>query len=387
MERWENPFGTIDLERVPVRPRQPLRAWDAADEYVLGHLDDEPLSEGASVALFGDSFGALGCALRSFAPIVVNESAAGSEAVAANLERNDLPLTEVFSILDLETLTEPLDCVVIKIPKSTSELVDILHRVRPHAHADTRIIGAAMAKHIHTSTIECFQSIIGPTTTSLAKKKARLVFASFDWSLQPEPSPWPSTFTVDDITLVNHGGGFSPTALDIGTRFLLESVPTFLDLVPTTGEPVRVIDLGCGNGVIGLRMARDLQASGVNFVLDAVDDSALAVAAAEASWEATVPGLAGERVAFRHHHRLIEVVGARTADLVVVNPPFHEDRVVGDDTAWTMFTDAHKVLRPGGRLLVVGNRHLAYHAKLKKIFGTVDTLASNKKFVLLLAHR
>ena len=48
-----------------------------------------------------------------------------------------------------------------------------------------------------------------------------------------------------------------------------------------------------------------------------------------------------------------------------------------------MFVDAHKVLRPGGHLVVVGNRHLAHHAKLKKIFGGVNNLGSNAKFVVL----
>lgn len=387
METLETSFGSFDLARVPVRPRQPLRAWDAADEYVLSHFAEEPLEPGASVLLVGDSFGALSCALRDLEPIVVNESAAGTQAVAENLERNRLETLEVYSILDLETLTTPLDCVVVKIPKSNSELVDVLHRIRPHVHADTRIIGAAMAKHIHSSTLDVFASVLGATTTSLAKKKARLIFSTFDWSLNPGANNWPTSWSVGGVTVVNHGGGFSPAGLDVGTRFLLDNTSSFADLVPTTADTVRVVDLGCGNGVIGLRIARDLIASDINFVIDAVDDSALAVAAAEESWHATLPGVAEERAAFRHHHRLVEVVDKGSADLVVVNPPFHDDRVVGDDTAWAMFTDSHKVLRTGGQLLVVGNRHLAYHAKLKKIFGQVDTVASNKKFVLLRAHR
>lgn len=387
METLRTPFGALELERVPVRPRQPLRAWDAADEYVLTHLTDDPLNAEATVLLVGDAFGSLACALRSFDPIVVNESAAGTTAIEKNLDRNGLERLEVYSILDLETLTSPLDCVVIKIPKSGAELVDVLHRIRPHVHAETRIIGAAMAKHIHTSTIETFESILGGTTTSLAKKKARLIFGTFDWSLQPGPNPWPSTWKAATSTLVNHGGGFSPTGLDVGTRFLLENTSSFAELIPTTPEMVRTVDLGCGNGVVGLRMAQDFLAADINFVIDAVDDSALAVAAAEASWQVTLPGVAEERAAFRHHHRLVEVVDKGSADLVVVNPPFHDDRVVGDETAWSMFTDAHKVLRLGGQLLVVGNRHLAYHAKLKKIFGQVDTVASNKRFVLLRAHR
>ena len=90
---------------------------------------------------------------------------------------------------------------------------------------------------------------------------------------------------------------------------------------------------------------------------------------------------------FEHAHRLVGALPKRSVNLVLVNPPFHDDRVVGDDVAWSMFTDAHKVLDPGGQLVVVGNRHLAYHAKLKKIFGQVETVAATSKFVLLRAHR
>ena len=387
MDRLQSSSGEFDLERVPLRPKQPLRAWDAADEFALEDFAANPAGSVATVVLVGDSFGALTCALRDRDPVSVNESAAGAEAIAANLARNSLEELEVYSMLDLETLTDPIDHVIVKIPKSASELVDILHRLRPHLHAGTRIVGAAMAKHIHSSTIEHFENIIGPTTTSLARKKARLVHSTFDYALAAGSNPWPETWSAEGSTLVNHGGGFSPSAIDVGTRFLLASVPSFADFVPATGEPLRIVDLGCGNGIIGLRAARDLSERSINFVLDAVDDSALALDAAERSWEATLPGAAAEQVAFRHHHRLIEVVPKRSVDLVMVNPPFHDDRVVGDDTAWSMFTDSHKVLRPGGSLLVVGNRHLAYHAKLKKIFGKVDTIASNKKFVVLRAFR
>ena len=40
-----------------------------------------------------------------------------------------------------------------------------------------------------------------------------------------------------------------------------------------------------------------------------------------------------------------------------------------------------------GELHVVGNRHLAYHAKLKKLFGNCTTRAGNGKFVVLVARR
>ena len=52
-------------------------------------------------------------------------------------------------------------------------------------------------------------------------------------------------------------------------------------------------------------------------------------------------------------------------------------------TAWSMFADSRDALRPGGSLWVIGNRHLAYHAKLKRLFGDCDVVNANSKFVVL----
>ena len=52
-----------------------------------------------------------------------------------------------------------------------------------------------------------------------------------------------------------------------------------------------------------------------------------------------------------------------------------------------MIRDARRTLAPGGELHLVGNRHLGYHAKVRKIFGNGDVVASTKKYVLLAARR
>jgi 16S rRNA (guanine1207-N2)-methyltransferase len=70
-------------------------------------------------------------------------------------------------------------------------------------------------------------------------------------------------------------------------------------------------------------------------------------------------------------------------DLVLNNPPFHSHQATTDATAWRMFTGSRAALRRGGELWVVGNRHLGYHVKLKRLFGNCDVVASNPKFVVL----
>ncbi|EPJ35110.1 putative Ribosomal RNA large subunit methyltransferase G [Streptomyces afghaniensis 772] len=50
-----------------------------------------------------------------------------------------------------------------------------------------------------------------------------------------------------------------------------------------------------------------------------------------------------------------------------------------------MFSGARRALRPGGELWVIGNRHLGYHVKLRKLFGNSRLVASDPKFVVLKA--
>jgi 16S rRNA G1207 methylase RsmC len=69
-------------------------------------------------------------------------------------------------------------------------------------------------------------------------------------------------------------------------------------------------------------------------------------------------------------------------DLVLCNPPFHQQNTVGDFIAWQMFQDSFAALKKGGVIRVIGNSHLAYQVKLKKLFGNSKIIATNSKFVI-----
>jgi 16S rRNA (guanine1207-N2)-methyltransferase len=152
-----------------------------------------------------------------------------------------------------------------------------------------------------------------------------------------------------------------------------------LQHLPEDLDGADVVDVGCGSGVIGLTVAR--AHPGANIMM--IDESFMAVASAQATME-----LAGfdEQATAVAGDGLTEV-GDDSVDLVVSNPPFHEDHSIGDAVAWQMFNDAHRVLRVGGELRIVGNQHLGYHVKLRRIFGNCNTIASNPKFVVLSARR
>ncbi|GAT69977.1 50S rRNA methyltransferase [Planomonospora sphaerica] len=434
MNRLTTPRGELALARFPEDPRDLLRAWDAADEYLLRHLDGTageaaggaggvtgggPVDLSGTVVVAGDRWGALTTALAGHRPVQITDSFLAQEATRANLERNGIGPDRVRLLSTRDAPPDRIDVLLVRVPRSLALLEDQLHRLAPRVHAGTVVVGTGMVTEIHTSTLRLFERILGPTRTSLAVRKARLILCAPDPALPRTASPWPKSYELpggvgpaSGLTAVNHAGVFCADRLDIGTRFLLRHLPR-------RRGPERVVDLGCGNGVVGTAAALDNPEAEVLFV----DESYQAVASAEATFLAntapgpgadttpgagadTAPGAGaeagtgpgtrigarrigaeagpGRRAEFRVGDGL-SGVPARTVDLVLNNPPFHSHRATTDATAWRMFTGSRAALRRGGELWVVGNRHLGYHAKLRRLFGNCEVVASDPKFVVLRA--
>ncbi|MDH6122736.1 methyltransferase [Kitasatospora sp. GAS204B] len=397
MNRFSTSWGELELTRFPEDPREQLRAWDAADEYLLRHLHGDPElpapPSGApggeprgTVVVLGDRWGTLVTALATGLATTqppttltqLGDSYLAQQATRANLARNNLAPNAVHLLAGTDTPPARIDVLLVRMPKSLAYLEDQLHRLAPALHPQTVVIGTGMVTEIHTSTLQLFERIIGPTRTSLAVKKARLIFSTPDPALARTASPWPHTYAlpaglgpVSGRTVVNHAGIFCADRLDIGTRFLLQHLPA------RQGHE-QVVDLGCGNGVVGTAAALANPAAEVTFI----DESFAAVASAEATFRANTPP---DAVAHFQAGDALAAVPAGSVDLVLNNPPFHSHQATTDTTAWQMFAGARRALRPGGELWVVGNRHLAYHVKLRKLFGNCQTVAGNPKFVILRA--
>ncbi|MFH8728546.1 methyltransferase [Streptomyces termitum] len=385
MNRLTTSWGTHPLTRHPEDPRDPLRAWDAADEYLLNHLAEAGTDLSGTVAVLGDRWGALTTALhaaRAGDLVQISDSYLGREATRANLARAGAAPGAVRLLTTQDPPPDRIDVLLVRVPKSLALLEDQLHRLAPAVHPGTVVAGTGMVKEIHTSTLRLFERILGPTRTSLAVKKARLIHTAPDPAAAPGPNPWPYRYELPGDTparvlagrtVTNHAGVFCADRLDIGTRFLLGHLPRGLGAA-------RVADLGCGNGVVGLAVALAEPDAELLFT----DESYQAVASAEANFRAHLG--AGRPARFTVGDGLADVPES-SLDLVLNNPPFHSHQATTDRTARRMFADARRALSPGGELWVVGNRHLGYHATLRRIFGNSELVASDPKFVVLRAVR
>jgi len=369
MSQLELSNRTLTLHRFPqMREESPLQAWDAADEYLLRHLDDAPVN--GPTLIFNDTFGALGCALAGEGVYSISDSWLNQQATRQNLALNGLDEGDVQLLDSLAALPAAPARVLMKVPKTLALLEQQLRALRAVVTPQTQIIAAGKAKDIHTSTLQLFEKVLGPTTTSLAWKKARLIYGTFTKPALAESdviARWQLDGT--DYQIGNHANVFSRGGLDVGARFFLQHLPSDLE-----GE---IVDLGCGNGVIGLMALQQNPLAQLHFV----DESYMAVASSRMNIEANRPqDLA--RSEFRVNNSLAGFPSDRL-HAVLCNPPFHQQSAVTDHIAWQMLRDARRCLQDGGELRIVGNRHLDNYHKMKKLFGNCTTVASNQKFVVL----
>ncbi|MEM9930501.1 MAG: class I SAM-dependent methyltransferase [Bacteroidota bacterium] len=171
-----------------------------------------------------------------------------------------------------------------------------------------------------------------------------------------------------------HPGVFSAGHIDYATQFLLEewsTNPLLLDLP----APESIIDIGCGNGVIGDQLlARYPRAH-----LTATDVSELALASARHNLRQH--GF-GERVKVLTASSLAAVLDPALFDLIVTNPPFHDGHQTDISVPLEIFQTASGRLSPAGALVVVANRHLNYLTHLRRYFAEVRIVAENNKFVI-----
>ena len=143
---------------------------------------------------------------------------------------------------------------------------------------------------------------------------------------------------------------FSPAHADRGTLAMLSCARL---------EPgMRVMDLGCGCGLVGILAA---QVCGeANVILSDIDPVAVAVARRNAARNG-VPGVeVVESDGFRN-------VDASGFDLILSNPPYQSDFSV----AKGFIEKGFNRLKPGGRLMMVTKRREWYRNKLVHIFGGV----------------
>lgn len=166
---------------------------------------------------------------------------------------------------------------------------------------------------------------------------------------------------LSDLTIYSLPGVFSANELDVGTALLLS---TLNDRIKG-----KVLDLGCGAGVIGSMIKK----INPNAQITMTDIHAMALESARKTLSENQ--LQGEVFASDVFSNI-----EGKFDLIISNPPFHD----GIDTAYRtvkeLITQAKWHLNQGGELRIVANSFLPYPDLLQQHFGEVNLLAQTSKF-------
>jgi 16S rRNA (guanine1207-N2)-methyltransferase len=367
------------LRRFPDVEAANLQAWDATDRLLLDTAAGL-LGPGSRLAVVGDRYGALTLGALALqgptpdaGPVRVHQDLiTGERALRHNADA--LGITGGFEQLPLgAALLAGATAVLLQLPKSLAELEEIADAVARHAAPGVVLLAGGRVKHMSLGMNAVLARSFGTVQPQLARQKSRILLASGPRPVTGAP-PFPVTAVNAELglTVCARGAVFAGTGLDIGTRFLL-------DFLPRMPHARHAIDLGCGTGILAAMYAR----SNPDARVTATDQSAAAVDSARATARAN--GLQG-RIDVLHDDALSSLPPG-SADLVLLNPPFHLGAAVHAGAGLKMIQAAGRVLGPGGELWTVFNSHLHYQPALERLIGPTREVGRNPKFTVTASTR
>lgn len=377
-------FPYDELRRWPDLESPELVAVDAADRLLLselrGVIEREPTLLESPLTVVGDTHGALtlgALAELGFSQVNVHQDARSGELALDNNARElagFLLEESSFQHLPLSPeLVQGARVVIMRLPRGLEQLDQWAALIAAHAADDVVVLGGGRIKHMTLGMNDVVGKYFETVEASLAEQKSRVLRARSPKTAvaQEALTQWPKSQRHQDVDLVvcAEGGAFAGTSIDIGTYDLL----AVLDRV-SGQQGMRIIDFGCGTGVLATQIAK-LRPSAT---VIASDQSAAAVESAHAT---IVANGVGDRVSVVRDDGLSSQPDG-SADLILFNPPFHSGAAVHAGTSLRLFAEAGRVLKPGGELWVVANRHLSYKPALRKLVGETREVRRTPKFTV-----
>ncbi|WP_261815892.1 16S rRNA (guanine(1207)-N(2))-methyltransferase RsmC [Vibrio gallicus] len=258
------------------------------------------------------------------------------------------------------------DMVLLYWPKAKSEAQYLLNMLFSKLGSDTEI--AVIGEN--RSGIKSIEKMFTPLGTIKKYDSARR--CSFYWGICQQQPP---AFNLDDyfksypVTLGNHKldvismpGVFSHGEFDLGSKLLLDSLPKLSG---------KVLDFGCGAGIIGTAM----KLANPKIEIEMCDISAFALESSRRTL--TANGIQGRVFA--------SDVYSHTSDnyrFIVSNPPFHSGLDTSYSATETLLAKAPTKLTARGELIIVANSFLKYPPIIEQAFNNCETINKTNKFVI-----
>jgi 16S rRNA (guanine1207-N2)-methyltransferase len=262
---------------------------------------------------------------------------------------------------------EKHDGVVVYLPKSEHLIRMVFSMVSDVTEKGGNVYVVGQKTEGIKSQGPTIEEFIGNIKSSESARHSTLYQATMQKPPQGKIlSEWAQEFAFDlngqSYKAVSLPGVFSYGRLDEGTRILLDNAQV--------DDGVKVLDWGCGSGVIGLVLKKTLP----NLSVDMVDSNALAVEAAKMTMSRN--NLSSDRIWVSDVFSEV----SDTYDLIISNPPFHS----GVKTKYSMVEDfieqARQRLKPQGKLVLVANSFLRYKPLISQSFGHCKIIAESPAY-------
>jgi len=169
-----------------------------------------------------------------------------------------------------------------------------------------------------------------------------------------------------DLVLQTNEEVFSPGSVDRGTKAML----SFVEF--KAGD--KVLDLGCGCGVVGILAAKQIGADKV-WMCDISENAVLL-----SRQNAEINGVGAVTICQSDGLKNISEPGFT---LILSNPPYHTDFSV----AKGFIEDGYKKLVVGGKMIMVTKRLDWYRNKLSSVFGGVTVKEKDGYYVFIAEKR
>ncbi len=374
METFRYGDRTLQLSRYPATTDRSLRVANAADEWLLAQAQVELGTASTAdtvLLLLHDRFGLLAACLAPHRPNFLACYRSQEKALAMNLENNQIDLTAVSVLHPLDEALPAYQFGYMQLPKSLDLFELYLSIFARFARPDAQLSIGFMTRHFSPNLLPIAEKYAHLVTQSKAKKKARLLQLSGFRQPPQLTNSLKRSLLLGERSYEQYYGVFSAAHIDYATQFLLQNWPTIALTAAAT-----IVDIGCGNGVIGCELQRLYPSASLVFI----DDFYLAIESAKLN----VGQAAASRFLYEDD---LASLAAASVDLVVTNPPFHFGHDNNIEVSLALFEAGKRVLKPKAQMLVVANKHLNYATHLARLFPSVHLVAANDKFVLYQATK
>lgn len=289
-----------------------------------------------------------------------------------NKHRESLSLNNPLVVGDENSLFDSLstarESAIVFLPKSKDLINMVLALASGIVTKDGTVVlvgsnaaGIGSAKKLYEANVgQVEQKIVGSHSALYVGKNRKL---GAHKKLEDFISFSPLSYKNVSLEIANVPGVFNGGALDEGTRLLLDNIPY---------DKKKVLDIGCGSGIIGSVYKKYSPQSEVTMT----DSNKIAVMATEKTLERNK---LSAKVVFSDVFSDIE----GTFDLILTNPPFHKGIATDYSFIESFARDAKKHLSTKGEIFIVANSFLPYERTLEAEIGPTITVADTKKFKVL----